>query len=85
MNLSEKPKLLEIFKGNEKLLEANEVKELINYFELTYSKLVKQYEMLQEQEFDILHELMHSEVVVKNGTKAKDVVKKCLEIHENNF
>lgn len=85
MELTQRPKLKEIFEGNERLLETKEVKELIYYFEETYNNLITQYKKLEKQEFKILEQLMHSKVMLIDGVDNKTVVENCLKIHEENL
>lgn len=75
-------KLDVIFKNKPELLEEGEVKDLIKYCEAAFKKQldrIDEYKAFHDKVFD---ELIHSEVVLKNGMKSKEVVQSLLKISD---
>jgi hypothetical protein len=74
----------EIFKNNTALLDEPEVKELIDYCQKQYAKVVEQYKKLDDLEFKITHECMHSEVILKNGKSSRETLESILKLLNDN-
>ncbi len=68
----------EIFKTNPKLLDEPEVQHLIQYFELTYKKAVNVAKRHLDFHDFVFDKCMYSEVVLKEGTSAKETIEQIL-------
>ncbi len=75
-------KLDEIFKNKPELLQEDEVKDLIKYCEAVFKKQLARIEEYKAFHDKVFEELIHSELVLKNGAKGKDVVQALLKISD---
>lgn len=67
--------LEEIFKTNPALMEAPEVKYLIEYVQRQHGKLVDRYERARKRETDALEIVYNSELFVIGGTPFEEALK----------
>ena len=75
-------KLQEIFKDNLELLQNKDVKELIDYCQKEYQKVVKRTKVLNDFENFVLDKCMNSNVIVKKGNNCFWTVQSILEYME---